>query len=55
MSKPSEIEVQFVLFLIDFLAECNPKDGDYQPPSKELVEWAKGYVKPLLDRQEGKA
>jgi hypothetical protein len=45
MTEPTKLEVQFVLFLIDFLEECNPKEGEYRPPSRELVEWAKGYVK----------
>jgi hypothetical protein len=45
MTEPTKLEVQFVLFLIDFLEECNPKEGEYRPPSRELVEWARGYVK----------
>lgn len=44
MNEPTRLEVQFILFLIDFLAECNPKDGEYRPPSRELVKWAKSYV-----------
>jgi hypothetical protein len=33
-----------ILCLIDFLLECNPNDGEYELPSRELVEWAKSIV-----------
>ena len=46
----NQAETQFLVFLIDFLSQCNPSEGEYAPPSRGLVEWARGYVDAQKER-----
>jgi hypothetical protein len=35
-----ELTREMKLCLLDFVIECNPRKGEYEIPSKELIAWA---------------
>ena len=43
----SELELarEMKLCLLDFVIECNPREGEYATPPKDLIAWAYKIIK----------